>query len=317
MRVQRGLTGRTGFRLRRLARLPVAVATGALLVSVFAWSPAMAAGAGNRSGASTALPATVGSDISWPQCAGAYPAGQAFGIVGINGGLPDDANSCFSSELQWALSSSGGTSQPKASIYVNTADPGNVYHGQLIADWPASGSTPYGACNTAPKPFRGRKIGQNSPACAYEYGYQRVATYDRGLLAGASATINTRTIGGYHWWLDVESGNTWQTGTTGIKMNVADLQGFVAALKANGAPSVGIYSTPSQWHTIVGSTAGTWHTPMTSSGGGTLATLPVWVPGASDESQALAKCSSQATQFTGGAVQLAQWTATYDEDHTC
>jgi hypothetical protein len=313
MRVQQGQAGRTASGLRRL---PLAAATGALLVSVVAWSPAMAAGAGNRSGPITALPATVGSDISWPQCAGAYPAGQAFGIVGVNGGLPDDANNCFSSELRWALTSSGATSQPKASIYVNTADPGDVYHRQPIADWPASGSTPYGACALTPKPLRGKKIGQNSPACAYEYGYQR-GTYDKGLLANASATISTRTVGGYHWWLDVETGNTWQTGTSGIKMNVADLQGLVAALKANGAPSVGVYSTPSQWHKIVGSTPGTWHTPKTPSGAGTLDTLPVWVPGASNETQAQAKCSSSATRFTGGAVQLTQWTATYDEDRAC
>ena len=51
----------------------------------------------------------VGNDISHPQCNTTYPSGQAFGIVGLDGGKPTDDNPCFASELAWAQGSAGGT----------------------------------------------------------------------------------------------------------------------------------------------------------------------------------------------------------------
>jgi hypothetical protein len=79
--------------------------------------------------AAVAVPASAsadGADISYPECAiKAYPVGQAFGIVGVNGGRPSDSNRCLASELSWALASVGFDFAfgPTASLYVNTADP--------------------------------------------------------------------------------------------------------------------------------------------------------------------------------------------------
>ena len=44
------------------------------------------------------LPAT-GYDASFPQCSGSYPSNPLFGIVGVNGGLANNANRCISGEL--------------------------------------------------------------------------------------------------------------------------------------------------------------------------------------------------------------------------
>ncbi len=245
-------------------------------------APAMAAPAA-KPGGSTGT-STAGNDISYPQCNGAYPSGQAFGIVGVNDGLANNFNPCFTSELQWAQGSSGAVaSQPKASVYVNTGDPGNSYNGQTIKDWPTSGSNVYGTCD-----------GSNSTACAYEYGYER-ATADINAVASPAS---------YPWWLDVETGNSWQSGSYGLAMNVADLQGMEAAFGTIGVKA-GVYSTSYQWGTITGG-------DTTDFNG-----VPDWVPGARTQKGARSDCGQ--TPFTGGAskITLAQWTSSYDYDLVC
>ena len=51
--------------------------------------------------------ATTGYDASYPQCSGSYPSNPLFGIVGVNGGLANNANPCISSELHWARDTPG------------------------------------------------------------------------------------------------------------------------------------------------------------------------------------------------------------------
>ena len=269
-----------------------------------------------------------GNDVSYPQCGKTLPSGQAFGVVGVNGGLANDLNPCLGpssaypsysrTELYWAVTTSTGAStQPKASLYVNTADPGNVYNGTPIADWPASGTTPYGTCatTTVTTPSGTYTVGQNSQACAWQYGYDKAAQ-DAAWLNGAASAIDAQgpavSVSGaasaYPWWLDVETVNTWQTGTAGQAMNVADLQGMAAALTSAGASVVGAYSTATQWNQITGGT--------TTAAAGSLYGMPDWIPGARTLSAATSNC--KLSSFTGGRVTLTQWVAkATDYDHAC
>lgn len=295
-----------------------------LVVSVLAAVLVMTAGALPalaRSGTTT-----TGNDIAWPQCGGSYPAGQAFGIVGINHGLANNLNSCLASELSWAAKSTGNalpTGFPKAALYVNTADPGSVL--PVVADWPTSnvdpnkfiedplGSTnpnPYGWCTGT---------GTNSAACAWQYGWNR-AIQDMLWLIGTTPTSSgvSNLPSTYWWWLDVETGNTWESGSsTFLANNVADLAGMVAAFRNTvettpsgvllGGKAVGIYSTSYQWGQITSSSAVV---------GTDLVGLPDWIPGARTLSGAQANCSLPG--FTTARPTITQWFGKpYDGDVAC
>ena len=302
-----------------------------------AWASAASAAPGSHGGGGGGGSTTVttGNDVSYPQCGSTLPSATAFGIVGVNGGLADTPNNCLgiadglsSSELYWALTTANGsTSQPKASLYVNTADPGNVYNGTVIGDWPTSGSTPYGACTTTTVVLSGvtYTVGQNSPACAWQYGWN-MAAQDAAWLTAAADAINTQlksttaptSPGAYPWWLDVETANTWQSGSTGIEMNVADLQGMVSALQNAGVTTtapyyvVGAYSTSYQWGQIVGNT----DSPSLYGYSNNLYQIPDWIPGARSSSGAQSNCSLPT--FTGGTVTVTQWFAhPVDGDVAC
>jgi hypothetical protein len=303
------------------ARLLAAGAVATAIVLAGATS-ALAAKPEGHGGGGSSTP--TGRDVSYPQCGSSLPASPAFGIVGLTGGLANDLNPCFgptssypsytSSELYWAVASSvGGTSQPKASLYVNTDDPGNVYNGTVIADWPTSGSTPYGSCTTTTVTLSGSTytVGSNSDACAWQFGYNKAAQ-DANWLTSAATAINSQsppvtvavTAASYPWWLDVETTSTWQSDST---MNVADLQGMIAGLRSAGATTVGAYSTTSQWNSI---------TSGTSSASGSLFQIPVWIPGAKNLSAAEANCSQ--ASFSGGTVTVTQWFGRpYSGDYAC
>ncbi|MGC9154127.1 MAG: hypothetical protein ACP5HZ_00605 [Ferrimicrobium sp.] len=280
--------------------------------------PAFGAPPTNKTGGHKTTP--TGYDISYPQCGESFPSNGAFGIVGINDGLANNLNPCLApdpsysqSELYWAYATtSGDTSQPKVSLYVDTADPGNLYDGDPVADWPTSGTTPYGTCTTM---GGASTIGEDSSACAYQYGFNK-ASQDASWLTKAASAIDSQSPsdpmstvpGSYVWWLDVETSNTWQSGSSGLTMNVADLQGMIAALEANGvsAGGVGVYSTSSQWSTVVG---------VTTAASGSLWQLPDWIPGARTLTGAIANCALPS--FTGGVVSVTQWTARSDGDYAC
>ena len=319
--------------VRRLAHGLGAILGVAGLVLAGAAVPASAApgtpgphGRGGGGGGTTVTP-TAGNDVSYPQCGKTLPNSPAFGIVGLNDGLANDLNPCFGpsssypsytqSELYWAVARSTGnvTSQPLASVYVNTGDPGNMSGRTPVADWPKSGTTPYdGTCTTTTVTSRGRTytVGADSTACAWEYGHER-ATQDLSWLSKEASAIDsqrtssvTTSPSSYPWWLDVETANSWQTGTAGIAMNVADLQGMVTAFHTASISVVGVYSTTSQWSQIAGTT---------TSASGSLYGLPDWVPGASSLTGAKANCNL--ASFTQGKVVLTQWTGTFDNDHVC
>jgi hypothetical protein len=248
--------------------------------------------------ASTAFAASpssspTGNDVSYPQCGKTLPSSQAFGIVGVNDGLANNTNPCLATEIAWAQKSSGGTSQPRASLYVNTADPGNLG----VADWPNSNTDPVTKNDDTNLDPWGQCTGGDDQACAWQYGWN-MAVLDAQIRVVSNP-------GGYKWWLDVETGNSWESGATGLQNNDADLEGMVAYFQSIGS-TVGIYSTGNQWGQIAG----------TVSSGSSLYALTNWIPGARTLSQAKSKCSS--TPLTGGGkVTATQWTSSIDGDYSC
>jgi hypothetical protein len=245
--------------------------------------------------ASAAAPTKVGYDVSYPQCGSSLPSARAFAIVGVNGGLSTKANPCLASQLRWAATSNGSTSQPKTQLYLNTANPGEVR--DQVTTWPTSGSTPYGQCD-----------GSNSSACSWQYGWQRAAYSITTFFTNAarSASVDGRPAS-YTWWLDVETTNTWQSGSSAaLERNRATLEGMGAYVVSRGG-GVGVYSTGSQWSQIVGSV------PTTS----TLAGVPSWLAGSSSLSDAQSDCRNPALT-PGGRVTLTQYIVNgLDRDHAC
>jgi hypothetical protein len=238
----------------------------------------------------------VGNDVSWPQCGKALPSGQAFAIVGVTGGLANNTNPCLSKQLTWAGNSSGKTAQPRVALYVNTANPGHAG-----SWWPSSNTYPN---VKVPNPY-GECGGAVDLACSYMYGYAKA--YDDATSRGVASP------GTYFWWLDVETGNSWQADTA---LNRADLEGMVAYFKSITAgrtdtdlkkAGVGIYSTGSQWATIAGTV------PFSSP----LAGLPSWLAGAKTLRGAKSNCSLPGLT-PGSPVTVTQYvSAGLDYDYSC
>lgn len=259
-----------------------------LSLALIAGSPSFAKpGTTTNKGKPGSAVSSIGNDISYPQCGSTLPSGQAFGIVGVNGGIATTTNPCLLQQLAWASTSNGSTPQPAVSLYVNTANPGH------IADlWPSNNTVygsavfnPYGECDSS-----------EGAACAYIYGWTR-----------ADDDANRRGISNpeqYKWWLDVETANSWST--SDLQANAASLEGMVGYFNSIGA-SVGIYSTAYQWQTIVGTL---WD-------GSNLHGLDSWLAGARTERGARANCASPALT-NGGRVTLAQYVSKgFDYDVSC
>lgn len=274
-----------------------------MLVSVTALSaaaPALAAKPSGGGGGGGSLP-TYGIDISYPQCGKSVPTDQAFGIVGVNGGNAASTNGCLAAQLKWAAASSGiVTSQPKLQLYVNTANPGQVQD-QMSTKWPDANTAPvqnpYGTCT-----------GANDQACSWQYGWDRAAyavSYFQSQAAVGGVDANPAL---YTWWLDVETMNTWQTGSVSAQANnTAALEGW-AAYFTNSSAKVGLYSTASQWNSIVGSTVSS-----TSNLNG----LINWRPGGANLATAKQACT--ATPLTAnGKVVLTQYVSkNLDYNYSC
>ena len=230
-------------------------------------------------------PPSATYDVSYPQCGKTLPVVPTGGIVGVNDGIVLSANPCLSTE--WAWAQSGTTYAP--AFYANTGNPGPTYS----KHWPTGQTSPR-ACD-----------GSNSADCAYDYGWNAA----KDSFADASAV--TGTASNYVWWLDVETGNSWetlesaygQTPTAQVNDRSA-LAGAVDALHDAHVGTVGIYSTSYQWGQITGGT------------GTQFSGQPVWVAGTSTLSKAKSNCSS--TSFTGGQVTLTQYAQSgFDADWHC
>lgn len=239
----------------------------------------------------------LGIDISYPQCNKTVPKTQAFGIVGINGGLATTTNPCLKDQLIWANKSLGGTSQDKLQLYVNTANPG----GLKTDSWPNSTTpgNPYGTCD-----------GSDSLACAWQYGWNRAteAVNDRFLPAANQAKINSLPSA-YIWWLDVETLNTWKApiGSFNTQSNTAVLEGMTAHYQSIGA-TVGLYSTAYQWGQIVGNSV---------SSDSNLNGLRNWRPGGANLSTAKQACSADSLTANGTVVLTQFIDKNLDYDYSC
>ena len=161
---------------------------------------------------------TTGYDVSYPNCGTTPPSGEAFGIVGVNGGRPFTTYSCFGAE--YATAASTGS----ASVYINTAYSG-AYRKKITSTCASLVSTS-GLSGSA--------------AQAWEIGCSEGDT--------SHSDVGSRTP--VMWWLDVETGNSWSS--SNLALNRDAIQGAAAGLKADGAPYVGVYSTAGSWKIITG-----------------------------------------------------------------
>lgn len=224
----------------------------------------------------------VGADVSHPQCGQPLPSGQAFAIVGVNGGKPTTTNPCLAEQLAWAAQSTGGTVHDDIQLYVNTANPAGA------GSWPESGSNRYGDCD-----------GSNSRPCAYQYGWERAR--DDATIRGISHPEQ------YMWWLDVEVANSWDHSPGGDTRNAAVLEGMTDYFTSIGSRGVGLYSTRYQWNAIVGNGVS-----ATSSLNG----LSNWRPTGNTLEGAQANCALEPLT-PGGIIEMTQFTTDLDYNHSC
>lgn len=262
----------------------------------------VASAARSSSGGSTTTP--LGIDVSWPQCGKRLPTGQAFAIVGVNGGLATTTNPCLKDQLIWGSKSVGGTPQEKLQLYVNTANPG----GLNTESWPRNNIDTAGNLTSNPE---GTCDGSDSLACAWQYGWNR-AEEDVSLRftpAVNAANLPNKSASYYKWWLDVETENTWKLGGTTFdhESNVAVLEGMTAYFSSIGA-RVALYATGSQWNQIVGNAV---------SANSNLVSLDNWRPGGASLSTAKQACTATPLT-TGGKVVMTQFISKgLDYNYSC
>jgi len=237
-------------------------------------------------------PTATGFDISFPQCTEALPPSPGFGVVGVNGGTTFSANQCLARELTW----SEGAANETPAFYANTENPGPAN----ASNWPTNQQTPR-ECS-----------GANSVACSYDYGWNAARLAFANAVNAESddgASSPTASAIAAPWWLDVETGNKWETieygrsSATGT-YDEASIEGMIASFENIGVTSVGVYSTSQQWNVITVGTESTFPA------------VPVWLAGFGSLVTAEGGCAL--TSFTGGRVALTQYGSLgYDGDYAC
>lgn len=257
--------------------------------------------AGKPAGSGTAPTVDMkGYDVSYPQCGKSLPTDHYFGIVGVNGGTATTTNPCIVQQLVWAKNAKTGSKQSKIQLYVNTANPAqDSAYGW--SSWPSNSTAnnPYGVCSG---------VRTNDLACSWQYGWNRsVETESHFVSQAQSAGIDTNSAN-YVWWLDVETMNSWQSGSAAaLARNTAAIEGFGAYYQSKGA-AIGLYSTAAQWSQITGNVMG----PQTNLNG-----LPNWRPSGSTLANAKKNCSV-APLTAGGYISLTQYIVkNLDNNYSC
>lgn len=271
-------------------------ATASATSTAIATATASATASTSTSATPSPTPSTpLGVDISYPQCGATLTVVPAFAIVGVNGGTAATTNPCLATQLRWARGAVGGTSQPRIQLYVNTGNPGQII--DRVTTWPKAGDsvTPYGTCD-----------GTNTLACSWLYGFNRAVDDVLRLQNVAGTAGVSAAASDYVWWLDVETMNTWQSGSAeALARNAATLEGMTAYFQSLGA-RVGVYSTSYQWGLIAGSNRG-----VTAN----LTGLDSWLAGSTTQAGAIASCTK--APLTGGRVTLTQFVSGLDYNHSC
>ncbi len=284
--------------MKRIIQLISAFSLVTLVVPslVFAAKPVSSGGSGT-------LLEMKGYDVSYPQCGKRLPTDHYFGIVGVNGGNAATANNCLADQLAWANKARTGSKQSKYQVYVNTANPGEVI--DQITTWPTTSLDSNG--NTVTNPY-GECSGLNDEACSWLYGWNR-SIYTEGVFKAAanSKGLNANTAD-YVWWLDVETMNTWQSGSNeALIRNVSAIEGFGSYYQSKGA-KIGLYSTALQWSEITGNNIST---------NSNLNSLPNWRPSGASLSNAKANCNVSPLT-PNGYVSLSQYVVkNLDNNHSC
>lgn len=222
-----------------------------------------ALGVSTVSASSVYATGSVGVDVSYPNCSVTLPK-VAFGVVGVTGGLAYSQNNCLAAEANHFSN---------LSLYINTG-------------LNASSSSAY---------YTQAQVGCNGDVycAAYNYGFNAATS--------ALSYATGQNVHSMKWWLDVETGNTWNAD---VVQNQKSLQGAYDALLQSGATTVGAYSTTAQWQSITGGWQNSW---------------PSW--GATSwttAKQAQTYCTGH--QFTGGPSLLMQFKSRQsklDQDVAC
>ena len=250
---------------RTMTRTTATIGVGGAALLIAALALALFPGVAAASPLSPLYPkGTTGYDVSWPNCSATPPSNPHFGIVGVSDGTGYSQNPCLANEATWF---------PSINLDVNTG-----WNDQSIYLNP-----------TSPKVCA---VG-DSNCLAYNYGY------NAGLYAVNYA--NSQNVHASAWWLDVETGNTWNSN---VVQNQNSLQGEYDALQASGVTTVGVYSTTAQWQSITGSWRNNW-----PSWGAT-----TWT----SATQALTYCTGH--QFTWGPSYFMQYKpkkSPLDQDVAC
>jgi hypothetical protein len=237
-----------------------------------------------RSAGPTKSAGAAAYDVSYPQCGVRLPSGGNLGVVGVTAGLPWSTNSCLASEYAWAASNP----QP-AQLYMNAANPETA-----SSNWSVRAGSGPRTCSAA------NLADPSNVDCAYNYGWNSASD----ALARATTAIGA-SAGTHAWWLDVETGNSWNGSKAA---NAQDLQGSVDYLRGAKIPGVGFYSTGYQWGVITGG----YHPPT-----GATSSPANWLAGAISASQAASWCSPTRS-FSGGTVRLVQYpSGSFDGDAVC
>jgi hypothetical protein len=273
-------------------------------------SPASAAKPTDRGGSkppSDGSTSTVGYDVSYPQCGRSLPDNPAFAIVGVNGGNAASTNECLAEQLAWGAKATGLSNQPALQLYVNTANPGELISD--ISTWPTGNEDLNG---DIPENRYGNTCeGDNDLSCSWLYGWNRAldAAENRFALEVKKAGISDVTSD-YVWWLDVETMNTWQSGSPdALKRNVATLEGMVSYFYSRNVEKVGLYSTAYQWGEITGNYIDLFDSNLNG--------LANWRPSGSSLKNAMKNCSVEPLTI-GGRISLTQYVVkNLDHNYSC